>query len=151
MTDWGLAQVNVALPRASLESPEMAGFVHALDDVNWLADQSPGFRWRLPPQHGPVTFGDLEGSRVIVTLSVWTGFEPLQRYVYRSAHSLFMQRRARWFLPIGGFTTALWWVPENAHPSVEDGLSRLESLRAHGPRPGAFSLRRQFDPEGVPS
>ena len=151
MTGWELAQVNVALPRGPLDSPEMAGFVRAIDDVNWLADNSPGFLWRLLPQHGPVTFGPLEGLQVIVTLSVWTGFEPLQRYVYRSAHSLFMQRRAKWFQSIGGFTTALWWVPEGSRPSIEDGLGRLVSLRERGPRPDAFSLRRQFDPEGVPS
>ena len=134
-----LAQCNVALARAPLEDPVMAGFVKAIDDVNWLADHSTGFLWRLLPQHGHVTFGRLEGDEVIVTLSVWKDFESLQRYVYRTAHGLFMRQRGRWFLPIGGFTTAMWWVA--------DGLGRLEHLRREGPTPQAFSLRRQFDPE----
>ena len=144
-----LAQVNVALAAAPLDSAVMSGFVKAIGDVNWLADQSPGFVWRLPPQDGPVTFGMLGDERVIVTLSIWTHFEALQQYVYRTGHALFMQRRSRWFVPIGGFNTAMWWVEEGERPSVDDGLGRLIHLRLHGPTPLAFSLRRQFDPAGA--
>lgn len=143
-----LAQCNVALPRAPLDAPVMAGFVKAVDDVNWLADKSPGFVWRLLPQHGQVTFGHMEGDEVIVTLSVWQDFESLQRYVYRTAHGLFMGQRRRWFVPIGGLTTAMWWVADGERPALDDGLSRLEHLRRKGPTPHAFSLRRQFDPDG---
>lgn len=145
-----LAEVNVALPRAPLHSPAMAGFLKALDDVNWLADRSAGFVWRLRPVHGPVTLGRLGDDEVVVTLSVWRTFEDLQRYVYRSAHGLFMQKRSRWFLPIGGFTTALWWVAEGEEPTVDEGLERLVQLRERGATPDAFSLRRRFDPEGAP-
>jgi len=145
-----LAQVNVALARAPLDTPVMAGFLKVFDDVNWLAEKSPGFVWRLLPQHGRVTLGRLGDDEVIVTLSVWTDFAALQQYVYRSGHALFMQRRSRWFVPIGGFTTAMWWVPEGADPPTEEeGLSRLVHLRTHGPTPHAFSLRRQFDPVPV--
>ena len=146
-----LAQVNVALPRAPLDAPSMAAFVRALDDVNWLADKSPGFVWRLRAEERPVTFGRFEDDEVIVTVSVWESFEDLQRYVYRSAHGLFMRQRSRWFVPIGGFTTALWWVDEGAQPAVAEGLGRLLHLRAHGPTPRAFSLRRQFGPDGAPA
>ena len=142
-----LAQCNVALARAPLDAPVMAGFVKAIDDVNWLADTSPGFVWRLPPQHGHVTFARLEDDEVIATLSVWKDFESLQRYVYRTAHGLFMGQRGRWFVPIGGFTTAMWWVPDGERPALDDGLGRLEHLRRKGPTPHAFTLRRQFDPE----
>lgn len=145
-----LAQCNVALARAPLDDPVMAGFVKALDDVNWLAERSTGFAWRLLPQHGPVTLGWLEGDEVIVTLSTWAHFEALQKYVYRSAHGLFMQKRSKWFLPLGGFTTAMWWIDDGHRPTVDEGLDRLRHLRVHGPTPHAFSLRRQFDPEGAP-
>jgi hypothetical protein len=144
-----LAQCNVALARAPLDDPVMAGFVKAIDDVNWLADRSPGFLWRMLPQHGHVTFGQLEGDEVIVTLSVWMDVEALQRYVYRTAHGLFMGQRRRWFVPIGGLTTAMWWVHDGERPALDEGLSRLEHLRRKGPTPYAFSLRRQFDPDGA--
>ena len=128
----------------------MAAFLRALDDVNWLADRSAGFVWRLKPNAGPVTVARLGDDDVIVTLSVWKAFEDLQRYVYRSAHGLFMQKRSRWFMPLGGFTTALWWVNAGEEPSVDEGLDRLVHLRANGPTSHAFSLRRQFDPDGAP-
>jgi hypothetical protein len=41
-----LAQVNVARTRAPLDSPQMAGFVAAIDPVLRLAEQSDGFVWR---------------------------------------------------------------------------------------------------------
>jgi hypothetical protein len=145
-----LAECNVARLREPLDAPAMSGFVRALADVNWLADQSPGFVWRLKPGDGaPLVYGHLDGLEVVVTLSVWDSFAPLQKFVYRTAHGLFMQRRRRWFEPVGGFTTAMWWVPEDERPTVEDGMARLEHLRAHGPSPRAFSLRQQFTPEGV--
>lgn len=145
-----LAEVNVALARAPLGAPAMASFLKAFDGVNGLADSAPGFVWRLRPQHGHVTLGRLEGDDVIVTLSVWEDFDALQRYVFRSGHGLFMRQRARWFVPLNGFTTALWWVADGEQPSADEALDRLRHLRLHGPTPHAFSLRRQFDPAGVP-
>ena len=50
-----LAQANVARLRAPLDSPELAGFVAALDPVNALADSSPGFVWRLQTEDGNAT------------------------------------------------------------------------------------------------
>ena len=38
--------------RAALDSPELAAFVAALDPVNALAEQSPGFVWRLKAGDG---------------------------------------------------------------------------------------------------
>lgn len=142
-----LAEVNVARFRAPLDHPEMAGFVRAFGDVMWLAEKSPGFVWRYRPMDGGVTWGELPGlGRVAVTLSVWSDYESLNRFVRRTAHGLFMGQRRRWFEPIGGFTTALWWVPDGAQPTVEEGLTRLELLRACGPTPKAFSLGLQFGP-----
>lgn len=147
-----LAGVNVAKLRGPIDSPALAGLLRALDDVNWLADTSPGFVWRHRPSEGPLTLADLRGEGdVSVTISVWESYEALHQYVYRSAHGLFMQRRAKWFFPLPGFTTALWWVPGGEEPSVEQAMARLDHLRLHGPTPQAFSLRQQFDADGVPA
>lgn len=144
-----LAEVNVALPQGRLDEPVMAGFVKAVGDVNWLAERSDGFVWRRKAEDGPVILRPFEDEeRVIVTLSTWVDFASLQKYVYRTAHALFMGRRGRWFTPLGGFTTALWWVEAGAQPSIDEGLERLEHLRRKGPSAHAFSLRMQFDPDG---
>jgi len=44
----------------------------------------------------------------------------------------------------------LWWVTEDDRPDADAAMLRLEYLRAHGPSPRAFSLRRRFDPAGEP-
>jgi hypothetical protein len=143
-----LAEVNVAHLREPIDSPNMHGLLRALDDVNWLAEKSPGFVWRLRADGAPLVYGELDGDEVVVTLSVWEDFASLQKFVYRTAHGLFMQRRGKWFQPIGGFTTALWWIGDGEVPTVEDGLRRHRILRSRGPSAEAFSLRLLFDPDG---
>ncbi len=42
-----LAQVNVSRLLAPLESPQLAPFMAALDEVNAAREVAPGFLWRL--------------------------------------------------------------------------------------------------------
>jgi hypothetical protein len=142
-----LAQVNVALMRAPLDDPVMAGFAHAFDAVARLAEESPGFVWRLPTGHEVVT--DADGQQV-VNVSVWQTYRNLHGFVYRSVHGRMLLRRQQWFLPTRQPSTALWWLPDGSRPSVEQALARLRHLRTYGPTPLAFSLLRQFTPEGRP-
>ena len=44
----------------------------------------------------------------------------------------------------------LWWVKNGTIPSVEDGVARLERLRAEGPVPDAFTLAKPFPPPVAP-
>ncbi len=61
-----------------------------------------------------------------------------------------LKRRSRWFAATPQPSTALWWVPAGARPSLDEALLRLKFLRRYGPTPRAFSLRRRFDPNGRP-
>ena len=47
-----VAQVNVARMLAPLDAPAMAGFSAGLEPLNALADESPGFVWRLVTEDG---------------------------------------------------------------------------------------------------
>jgi hypothetical protein len=40
----------------------------------------------------------------------------------------------------------LWWVPAGHRPGIEEGVAKLEWLRAHGPTSEAFTFRRAFPP-----
>jgi hypothetical protein len=53
--DYYLAQINIALMKAPLDDPLMAGFAAALQEVNAVADRSPGFVWRLQTASGNAT------------------------------------------------------------------------------------------------
>ncbi|MQA15579.1 MAG: DUF3291 domain-containing protein [Pseudonocardiaceae bacterium] len=44
----------------------------------------------------------------------------------------------------------MWWVEDGHRPPAEAALARLWHLRAYGPSPQAFSLRRRFGSHGEP-
>src|SRR5919112_4903534 len=145
-----LAQVNVATLRASLDSPELAGFVAQLEPINALADGSPGFVWRLQTEDGDATaIRPFEDERIILTMSVWESPAALHAYVYQSAHAEVMRRRREWFSRMTDAFLALWWVPAGHRPTVAEGVARLERLRDDGPTPHAFTFRQQFPPPDV--
>jgi Domain of unknown function (DUF3291) len=48
--------VNIGHIKAPLESEVMAGFVGRLDEINALAERSPGFVWRLQTSEGNATY-----------------------------------------------------------------------------------------------
>jgi hypothetical protein len=147
-----LAQVNVARMRAAPDSPIVAGFMAAVDPVYRMAEDSPGFVWRLrgPDGHMPTCRDDAQGW-LIVNVSVWDSYEALHRFVYRSRHGGLVRRRAEWFRSTPQPSTALWWVPDDHRPGLDESLVRLSVLRRDGPSPRAFSLRRRFESDGTPS
>ena len=50
-----IAQLNVARAVAPLGDPRLADFMALLDEVNRLAERSPGFVWRLQGESGNAT------------------------------------------------------------------------------------------------
>ena len=54
------------------------------------------------------------------------------------------------FEPVAQPSTVLWWVEVGERPTVDAALRRLRYLRAYGPSPRAFTLRRRFGPDGRP-
>jgi hypothetical protein len=141
-----LAQVNIALPLEPLDSSLLSEFNERLAPVNAAADAAPGFVWRLQTEHGDATaimaFGD---GRLIVNLSVWESMTALRAFVFGSrAHLDVLRRRREWFARLGEVHLALWWVRAGQLPTVADAEERLDQLRAHGPRPEAFTFREHF-------
>ncbi len=155
--DHVLAQVNIGRLRAPLDSPQLAGFVTALDPVNALADAAPGFVWRLQTEDGNATAvrafeWDQAGSAgVIMNMSVWESPEALAAFVYSAGHRRVLQRRREWFERMAEAYTALWWIPRGTVPSTADAEHRVRLLRQHGPTPDAFTFRMLFPPPGAAS
>jgi hypothetical protein len=56
-----LAQINMARAVAPLTDPRLAEFMAQLDEINALAERSPGFVWRLQTDDGDAT--DIEHER----------------------------------------------------------------------------------------
>jgi hypothetical protein len=144
MPEYQLAQLNIALLSAPLESPELADFVANLDRLNALAEHSPGFVWRLQSDNGDATAFRPFGEDYLVNLTLWVDIESLHDYVYRSAHAEIMSRRREWFKRLADAYTVLWWVPVGHRPTLAESRSRLETLRRKGPTPDAFTFKRPF-------
>jgi len=133
--------------RAALDSPALAAFVAALDPVNAIAEQAPGFVWRLKAADGNSTsIRIFDDDTLIVNMSTWRSLEMLTDYVYRGAHTAIMRRRREFALPIVEAYVALWWVPRGHVPTIAEAEERLRHLRAHGPTPLAFGIKTPFPP-----
>ena len=131
---------------APSDSPELAGFMNALDEVNALADESPGFVWRFQNEDGNATSErPYDDDMVLINLGTWSSVEALSDYVYRTAHAEYLRRRREWFERIDEPLIVLWWVPAGHRPTVEEGVERLEHLREHGPGTHAFTFRQRVD------
>jgi hypothetical protein len=141
-----IAQFNLAKLLAPLDSPQLADFVGALARINELADDHPGFVWRLQGDGGDATSLRPFGDDVIVNMSLWESVEALFDFVYRSAHAPVMARRRQWFARPREAFTVLWWVKAGYIPSVEDARSRLDILKRKGPSPVAFTFKTRFPP-----
>jgi len=143
-----VAQVNIGRMRASLEDPMMSGFVARLDEINALADGSPGFVWRLQTEAGNATYlRPYDDERILINLSVWETVEDLRDFVYGGNHAEVLRQRGDWFEKLEAPVVALWWVPAGHVPSIDEAKKRLAHLQERGPTPFAFSFRELFPPD----
>jgi hypothetical protein len=121
-----LAQVKVARMLAPLDDPMMRELVAAIGSVERLAAASPGFVWRLADEGGHgVCVQPEEGGPVFVNVTLWRDYDSLHVFTYRSPHADQLKRRSRWFAATPQPSTALWWVPAGARPTLGDALKRL--------------------------
>lgn len=144
-----LAQLNIGRILAPVDDPIMYGFMSKLDEINALAERSPGFVWRLKTDEGNATaIRPYEDPTVLVNMSVWESLEQLRQYVYRSTHADYLRQRKQWFEKFDGPYLVMWWIPAGHIPTVEEAKERLEHLRAHGDTEYAFSFTRPFASPG---
>ena len=146
MSEYHLAQLNIAKMKHSLDDPRMQAFVDQLDAVNALADEAPGFVWRLQTEEGNATAIDFFGADTLVNMSVWRDVESLRDYAFRSQHKEVLARRHEWFERMEDAYAVLWWIPAGTIPSLEQARERLDSLRERGPSTFAFTFRQLFEP-----
>ncbi|QUD88573.1 DUF3291 domain-containing protein [Phenylobacterium montanum] len=148
MTAYHLAQINIGTLKAPMDAPETAGFAENLERINALADNQPGFVWRLVGEADNAT--DLkffDDPMTLLNMSVWTDLESLAAFVYRTDHRDVMRRRAEWFHRMELYMV-LWWVPAGHVPTPQEAIARLETLRRLGPSPEAFTFKTPFPPPG---
>jgi hypothetical protein len=145
-----LAQANVAYAIAAHDDPRMAEYMVRLDEINSLADTSPGFIWRYLTDSRDPAQREFSDPRVLFNMSIWTSIDALHQYTYRTMHSEVYASRKRWFVDeravVGGHAIAMWWVPRGTRPTVAEAKHRLETITRDGPTEHAFTFKRRFAP-----
>ncbi len=140
-----LAQINIGRLVAPIDDPKIAEFVAQLDPINALADQAPGFVWRLQSGSGNAT--DIpynDDPSIMVNMPVWESPEALRNYAYKSEHMKVLRDRAKWFVKMDKPIYCLWWIPAGHIPSVAEGRERLEHYQEHGATPYSFWFSQEF-------
>ncbi len=149
MANYHIAQVNIGRVKAPVEDPIMAGFMARLDEINALAERSPGFVWRLQTDAGNATYfrPHPDDQSILINMSVWESIETLRHYVYKTAHAELLRQRETWFEKFSGMHMVLWWVPVGHRPGMDEATKRLAHLEKHGPTQFAFTFKKTFEPD----
>ena len=146
-----LAQLNIARFTRPADAPENADFHANLDRINALAEQQPGFVWRLKDASGNATdIVAFDDPAVITNMSLWRDLDSLAAFVYRTAHRDIMRRRREWFDHMETYMV-LWWIPAGTEPDLADAKRRLALLQSSGPTAEAFTFREPFPAPGMAS
>jgi hypothetical protein len=149
MANYHIAQINIGRAKGPVEDPMMAGFMTRLDDLNALADRSPGFVWRLQTLEGNATYFRpyAHDDRILLNMSVWETIDALRHYVYKTAHAEILRHREEWFERFAGIYLALWWVPVGHIPGIDEAKKRLAHLDQYGPTQFAFTFKTMVQPD----
>jgi hypothetical protein len=140
-----LAQINIARLVAPIDDPKIAEFAAQLAPINALADQAPGFVWRLQSSSGNATdIAYSDDPFVIVNMSVWESVGALREFTYKSNHMKVFRDRPKWFEKMDKPSYCLWWIHAGHIPTVSEGRERLEYYQIHGATPYSFWFSQHF-------
>lgn len=142
MTDsaYHLVHANLALARASLDDPLMAGFTNYLDEIDALAQSSTGFiaQPEMPDE------GQVYGGNLLLNVSIWETVEELETFTYHSRHKSLLDRRQKWFYRRDYPAYVLYWASKAITVTEREIHRRFEQLHADGPTPLAFTFEKRF-------
>ena len=149
-----LAQVNIARMRHPLHDRRMQGIAQRVEEMNALAEQTPGFIWRLPGSEASEqalrafekTFVPFDPALLFYNLSVWETPQHLKNYAYKTIHIEMLRSKELWIVAIRSVHLALWWIPEGHRPSIAESAERLDALEQGGPSAFAFNFQTVFAP-----
>lgn len=137
-----IAQINIAHARHHIDHPEMAEFKNALDRINHLASEQPGYVWKSEEDK---TYSPWP-EEILPNLSVWQDIESLMSFSYKTEHRDFLIRRQAWFQKLNSSHLALWWIPAGHRPSLDEAKKKIDYLDNHGPSSDAFHFGKTFPP-----
>ena len=135
-----IAQMNWGRLKFSLKDKRMAEFADSLNEVYSLAENHPGFIWRMSDKQSESQLADLGFDKFISsTVSVWKDINSLKDYTYNSLHGVYLKRSSEWFKKIDGPQLVIWNTDNDAKPTFKESFNRLEYLKNNGSTDYAYS------------
>lgn len=137
-----LAELNIGRLVAPTDDSRVKNFMDNLDRINGLGKRMPGFVWMMEGSGAPGT-GNTENNlgddpQAVANLTVWQDAPSLEKFVWGTVHKQFYDRKQDWFELLGEMHFVMWWVALDHRPDLDEGMARLEHLRAHGDSDHAF-------------
>ena len=137
-----IAQMNWGRLRHSLKDKRMLEFNESLIKVYSLAENHPGFIWRISDNQSESQLFDLGFDKLISsTVSVWSDIKSLEDYTYNSLHGFYLKRKSEWFEKIDGPQLVIWNVKDNEQPTFKEAFDRLGYLKENGPSDYAYGWK----------
>lgn len=130
-TNYHIAQFNIIKLKDHLHAPVVKEFKDFLAPVNQLAEESPGFVWRLKDDNGEAATSvetPYEDELIFVNMSVWLDYEYLRAFTYQTVHSYFLKSRRKWSIEIEGHGAVMWYIEPGYIPSLVEAKEKLDLL-----------------------
>ncbi|POY39003.1 DUF3291 domain-containing protein [Solitalea longa] len=147
-----LSQFNIIKLKDHIDSPVVKEFKDFLAPVNQLAEESPGFVWRLKDDNGASAANvetPYKDELIFVNMSVWQNYDYLKSYTYQTVHSYFLKSRKKWSNEIEGHRAVMWYTEEGVIPSLTEAKGKLDLLNQNGSSLTAFSMTDIYNFDGT--
>ena len=129
--------------RFSLEDKRMKELAESLHKVFSLAEEHPGFIWRISESQSKVQLFELGFDKLISsTVSVWKDSISLKDFTYNFLHGVYLKRNFKWFKKVHGPQLVIWNVENNYQPTFKKSFDRLEYLKNNGSSDYAHEWKR---------
>ena len=141
-----LAELNVGYAVYPLDDLRMSEFMNNMDNINALAERSPGFVWRMKSDSGNATdISVLGDAEIISNRSVWEDIASLGNCVFNTVHARYHERKEERFQAITSHHLVIWIVEDNHTPDLAEAVDRLKYLQNTGrqttPLAGTSSIK----------
>jgi len=138
-----IAQMNWGRLKYPLEDKRMIEFDQSLNEVYSLAENHPGFIWRIPDNQVELQLTNLGFDKFISsTVSIWNSVDSLKDYTYNSLHGIYLKRSSEWFKEVEGPQLVIWNVKNDDRPTFKESFERLAHLKINGPTDFAYGWEK---------
>jgi hypothetical protein len=135
-----IVQYNIAKIRYPITDIRMKEFSDNINLVHKIADRIGGLIYRVQDESG-TAMNMSDDPTILPNLTVWKDIDSLMKFVHKTVHKMFMNRREEWFLPMEGPKNVLWFGADSYRPLMFEGKLHLQYYKENGNSPYAFDWK----------